>query len=106
MTPTESPTETTRSLPDPGVAVTRELLDDIYPDLVWMDEYDECIAGVCERFGQDPILIYDKEKVLERLVADGMTPDEAIEFWEFNQIGAWVGDQTPCFLTRYELTHD
>ena len=52
------------------------------------------------------MLNYNKEKVLERLVADGMTPDEAIEFWEFNQIGAWVGDQTPCFLTRYELTHD
>ena len=68
--------------------------------LLVMDGYNDCIAGVMERFGQDPIVCYDKEKVLDRHMEAGMDRAEAQEFFEFNQIGAWVGDQTPCFLTR------
>lgn len=27
-----------------------------------------------------------------------MSADEAQEFWEFNMVGAYVGDATPCFI--------
>jgi len=27
-----------------------------------------------------------------------MTQEDAQEFFEFNQFGAWVGEGTPCFL--------
>ena len=65
-----------------------------------MDGFDDCIVGVVEQFGRPAILCYDTEKVLAKMVADGMTKEEAEEFWSFNQIGAWVGDTTPCFLTH------
>ncbi len=68
-------------------------------DLMVMDGYDDCIIGVVERYGQQPIVCYDKEKVLQRLQADGMDREEAEEFFYFNQIGAWMGDATPCFLS-------
>ena len=68
-------------------------------ELMMMDGYDECIIGVVERFGQNPIVCYDKQKVIEKLEADGMTNEEAEEFFCFNQLGAWVGDSTPCFLS-------
>jgi len=64
-----------------------------------MDGYDDCIVGIVERFGQDPIVCYDKSSVLAKLVADGCDEYEAEEFFQFNQIGAWVGDSTPCFIT-------
>jgi hypothetical protein len=67
--------------------------------LLTMDGYDDCIVGVVERFGQEPIVCYDKEKVLQRLESDGCDRDEAVEFFYFNQIGAWMGDSTPCFLS-------
>jgi len=69
-------------------------------ELTRMDGYDDCIVGVVERFGQPPILCYDKQGVISKLRAGGdMTTEEAEEFWSLNQIGAWVGDSTPCFLT-------
>lgn len=68
-------------------------------ELLTMDGYDDCVVGVVERFGQNPIVCYDREKVICRLQADGMDRDEAEEFFQFNQIGAWVGDSTPCFLS-------
>jgi len=68
-------------------------------ELLKMDGYDDCIVGIVERFGQPEIVCYDKEKVLLKLEADGMTREEAEEWFYFNQIGAWVGDQTPCFIS-------
>jgi len=71
------------------------------PDtLLKMDGYDDCIIGVVERFGQEPILCYDRDKVLLKLTHDCGDDDEALEFFYFNQLGSWVGDLTPCFITR------
>ena len=36
---------------------------------------------------------------------DGMTHDEATEFFEFNVVGSWVGEETPIFL-RQGQTHE
>ncbi len=69
-------------------------------DLMVMDGYDDCIVGVVERFGQSPIVCYDREKVIAANMKDGMDYEEAVEFFEFNQIGAWLGDSTPCFLSE------
>jgi len=71
-------------------------------DLMVMDGYDDCIEGIIERYGQKPIVCYNKAKVLYKLQEE-MTEDEAIEWFEFNQIGAWIGESTPCFLTKGEL---
>lgn len=83
----------------------REELVEVWGDeeLLFMDGYDDCIAGVVERFGQPDIVCYDKEKVLGKLEAQGISREEAVEWFYLNQIGAWVGDRTPCFLTRHEL---
>jgi len=35
-----------------------------------------------------------------------MTEDEAFEFFYFNQIGAYMGDTTPCFLSKTELDEE
>jgi len=81
--------------------MNKDLFSDFDPDhLLVMDGYDDCIVGVVERFGQDPIVCYDKYKVIQKLQDDGdMSRDEAVEFFHFNHLGAWMGDLTPCFLS-------
>jgi hypothetical protein len=79
---------------------TREQLAEQYgDDILLMDGYDDCVVGVVEQFGRPPIVCYDRELVIRKLMEDGMTQEEAEEFFEFNQIGAWAGDRTPCFMT-------
>tara|TARA_B100001093_G_scaffold429642_1_gene424983 strand:- start:1073 stop:1321 length:249 start_codon:yes stop_codon:yes gene_type:complete len=73
--------------------------------LIKMDGYDDCIVGVVERAGQESILCYGKEEVLCKLESKGMNRSEAEEFFYYNQIGAWMGDSTPCFLSK-ELDKD
>ena len=67
-----------------------------------MDGFNDCIAGVCTRYGQSPILIYDREKVIASLESDGLSHEEAEEHFGFNIIGAWVGEDTPAFLEPYD----
>jgi hypothetical protein len=75
-----------------------------YDDFLKMDGYDDCLVGVVERFRQDSYFIYDKQLVLEKLQKNGMTYEEALEYYEYNQLGAYVGERTPAFLIRdYEL---
>jgi hypothetical protein len=67
-----------------------------------MDGFDDCIAGVVERIGQPVIICYNREKILNKLMSQGMTDEEAVEYFEYNQIGAWVGEQTPCFISPFD----
>jgi hypothetical protein len=80
-----------------------QLCDMGVEDALTMDGYDDCAVGVLERYGMEPIVIYDKEKVIEKLVADGCDSYEgALEFYEFNQLGGWHGDRTPGFLIKLQ----
>jgi hypothetical protein len=71
--------------------------------LLKMDGYDDCIVGVVEQFGRPDIICYDKKKVLNKLMEE-MSEEEAEEFFYFNQVGAYVGESTPCFISfEYEI---
>ena len=61
------------------------------------EEYDSCIAGIGWRTASDPVLVYDRAKILEFLQTE-MTEEDAIEHYEFNIVGSWVGDGTPIFV--------
>ena len=82
--------------------MTNDTETGIMDGMLTMDGYEDCVAGIVERFGQEDIVCYDKEKVLQKLMGDGMDEEEAVEFFYFNQIGAWMGEGTPCFISRLD----
>ena len=66
------------------------------------DGFDEAIIGISERCGRAPIVAYDRDKCIDILVErDGMTYEEAEDFFGFNGIGSWMGEETPEFITLY-----
>ena len=58
--------------------------------LMKMDGFDDCIIGISECFDQESRIVYDLTKVLSKLESMGMTPEEAQEYYEYNQLGAFV----------------
>lgn len=68
------------------------------PVMMVMEGFDDCIAGVVHRHGHQTVIAYDLYKVLDKLRKQGMTCEEALEFHQYNQLGAWVGEGTPCFI--------
>ena len=71
------------------------------------DGFDKAFLGVASRFGMDEVFAYDYDKVLKILIEkEGMSPDEAQEWFEYNIKGAWVWDKTPLYVKRYGSIKD
>lgn len=66
-------------------------------EMMKMDGFDDCILGVSYGIDQENRIVYDLEKVIDQLIADGMTAEEALEYHEYNQLGAYVPG-APVFL--------
>lgn len=73
----------------------KEKLSKIDPDLLFADGYDDCIIGLTFR-DQTPVVLYSADRIVERLTAD-MSEEEALEFFDFNIAGAYMGERTPLF---------
>jgi hypothetical protein len=63
---------------------------------LYADGLDEALLGVGTQFNRQ-IAVYSKNKVLDILQRD-MSLEEAEEHFNFNIVGAYVGDHTPIFL--------
>ena len=70
-------------------------------EVLFCDGYDDAIIGLGQSFNTYKV-IYDRNKILATLEKE-MTEEEAVEFFEFNIIGAYVGESTPIFTV--DLSH-
>ena len=62
------------------------------------DGLDEAFVGLATTFGEKIRAIYDINKVIELLHSQGMSYEEAEEYFDFNVVGAYVGENTPVFV--------
>ena len=76
-----------------------EIIKELYPDETFLiaDGFDDAIIGVDEQNGK---IIYDIDEVINTLIMEGMEVDEAIEYYEYNIAGSYVGDKTPVFMRK------
>ena len=80
-----------------------EWIRDAHPEALRLEPdeyYDKHIVGVAYRFGFGPVLAYDMPGILRSHVEEGMTDEEAEEYFMFNTLGAWVGEGTPVFIDQ------
>lgn len=77
----------------------RAALAEENPDALWPDGFDDAFIGQARRCGQPTLAAFSVKKALQILMdRDGMTYEEADEFFEFNVSGAWVGAGTPIWI--------
>lgn len=62
--------------------------------------YDDCLLGIAERCGQPNVAAYDAQKIARSLMRQGMSEEEAWEFFYFNISGGYVGELTPVFIHK------
>ena len=76
----------------------KERLAEANENMIFFDGYEDALIGFLQRFGMEPLALYDRDKCIKILMErDGMDFHEAEEFFEFNSAGAWVGENTPAF---------
>ena len=81
--------------------MNRKDIEDLYgddePNIPFADGYDKAIAGVVWD-GERTRVVYETEEILKILMEDGMTYDEASEYFDFNVAGSHMGVYTPLYL--------
>ena len=69
-----------------------------YPDvdILLADGFDEAFLGIGQQFNRF-FAVYDRFKCIQILTED-MTLEDAEEYFDFNVVGAYVGENTPVFV--------
>lgn len=81
--------------------IREELTEEWGQAFLFMSEpdYDEAIIGVVEKAGGESVIAYDTQIILS-ILERSMPIEEAQEFFEYNILGAYMGDKTPVYITR------
>ena len=78
---------------------TVEEVSEINSKALLADGFNDAILGMCMQFGQEPVVAYDYNKCLDILQKD-MTYEDAVEYMEFNVVGAYMGIDSPVFIIK------
>ena len=96
--------------------MTRELAEELLvesnPEALFMDGFDDAIIGIAERPNLGPIVAYDESKIIEILAIQMEVEEEdldgrddldvrlemALEYYDYNINGAWLGEGTPIII--------
>ena len=81
-------------------AKRNELAEQFGSDLMFAVNFDNAIIGVSMGISCGTKVVYDAEEMARTLVvSEGITEEEAWEYLEFNTFNAYVGDNTPIFVS-------
>jgi hypothetical protein len=69
------------------------------------DGFDKAFIGTATRCGQPTLAVYSVDKCIKILMKrDGMTNEEALEYFYYNVVGGWHGETTPLFVESVSFT--
>lgn len=84
---------------DDSLETVKAMIADANEDALLADGFEEALIGYVEIFNK-LIALYDKEKCIEILMLrDGLSYEDAHEYFEFNVQDAFMGEGTPAFTT-------
>jgi len=76
--------------------IDKDLID--IEGMMIADGFDEAIIGYCyDMAAREDRVIYSFNKCVDILKHD-MSEEEAIEYMDFNVVGAYMGKKTPLFM--------
>jgi hypothetical protein len=66
-----------------------------------IDGFDDCIVGYTDSWNgadRSPRLVYSGVALITRLMQDGMTEEDAFDYYDVNIADAYVGNDTPIII--------
>jgi len=69
------------------------------------DGFEQAFVGSSiSAFSREQVAIYDYEECIAVLMKD-MSEEDAFEYFQYNVIGSWVGEDTPIFINMHRIKH-
>lgn len=60
------------------------------------DGFDDALVGCT--YGANVVAVYDINKMVEILMEEGTDYEDAVEFLDYNVVGAYLGEKTPLYV--------
>ena len=79
---------------------TWQLLED--EECLTADGFDDAVIGIV--YGVQPKAVYSVKKIIDILIEEDMSYEDAIEHFEYNIAGSYVGEKTPIYV--YDIQED
>ena len=79
----------------------RQVLEEENPEAMMADGLDKGLIGVYRprwNEGDLPVAVYSTCRIITELVEQGMDEEEAVEYFDYNIVGAYIGEFTPIFI--------
>lgn len=76
----------------------REALAEQNPDALLADGLAKALIGYTANQHGQTHAVYDVDKCIVALMREGMSHEEAVEYFEFNTLGAYVGENGPIYV--------
>lgn len=83
-----------RKIRSERVEQLKETIAEYNPEALFADGHDHAIMG----YSSDGRVVYSADQIIGGLMNEGMTNEEAIEYFHFNIEGAYVGEFTPIYM--------
>ena len=73
----------------------QEIVEYYYDEeILKADGFDKAVIGIDEHSMR---LVYSVKLCIEKLITEGMSMEDAIDYFNFNVSGAYVGEKTPIW---------
>lgn len=79
-----------------------QLKDAVDREAIALDGLDEAILGHGSQFPSEQVIVYSAQRIIKILMRDGMTLDEALEYFGFNIEQLHAGHLTPIIVWEIE----
>ena len=81
-----------------------EHLEQLGETALLMDGFDEACIGFSQRINEPLLAVYQWQKMVQILKKrDKMDYEQAVEYIDYNCLGAWIGEQTPIIVMPIDL---
>lgn len=68
-------------------------------EIILLDGFSQALVGYGRQYTRPPVAVYSESAIIEVIMSrDGLCVEDAIEYFDYNIRGMWVGDQTPLIL--------
>ena len=74
------------------------LLSDLNPEAVLLENMNLALIGVGYIADADPVAVYSKALIYNKLLSDGLSPEDADEYYMGKFVSVRAGDHTPVIL--------
>ena len=73
-------------------------LSDLNPEAVLFDNMDEALIGIGYIADADPVAVYSRARIYNKLLADGLSPEDADEYYTGKFVATRAAEYTPVIV--------